>query len=362
MKRMIIVLLALLLSLTLHAQESDDSNREMVGYIAYTNDNPNCHPIPCPADIIVIEPNSFTFEVYDVIPSGRILSWSPDFRRIIEEAEFSDVLFSVTMPSGNRNVLFESPDNIEGATWSPTGNRIALTNRALYSSGEDSFFLLDAYGFGFYKITLDFSPIGNPIWHPSGNTVLIQGQLDDRQGIWQIDIETQVLTRILDEFQNINMPEYSKNGEMMTFFASVTDRRYEIYLLDVNSGEVRQVTGVAPHFYDFTGIWNVATPFVFDDSHIIYQVRILDSGNVLRVHDLNTDEVMDITKATTDYGYDIYIENFAVAPSGDKVAYFTLYGGHFCIIDLTLFEERCEILYIDSGYVPYSRTRLSWGR
>ncbi len=124
-------------------------------------------------------------------------------------------------------------------SWNPQGSRVAFaSNREgdrrwrIYLVWAENDGGTDTLGFG-----------EAPSWHPTADLIAFRGcnESGNNCGLWTMSssgTNRAPLTTVPDD----NRPSWSPDGKFLVFMSSGRDGNYEIYRLDVGSGQVTRVT------------------------------------------------------------------------------------------------------------------------
>ncbi|HEX7239435.1 MAG TPA: hypothetical protein VF263_04140 [Longimicrobiaceae bacterium] len=135
-------------------------------------------------------------EVPDDVPSGEILDWSPDGRRIAVElndgAGGSDIVVVQADGSGSR-VLTPEPGNDRVPQWSPDGRRIAFLSDREGFAGLN---VMNADGSGVRHLAGNVGPSGGSYhWSPDGTRIVAP----TRTVLRVVDVDAGTSTFLPDE-------------------------------------------------------------------------------------------------------------------------------------------------------------------
>ncbi|MEO5618261.1 MAG: hypothetical protein ABIS67_10850, partial [Candidatus Eisenbacteria bacterium] len=151
---------------------------------------------------------------------------------------------------GERNVAFENiPSFRSSLTWSPSGNRIALTAK---SAGRDVLYVVDA---GSGKISrrfeLECEALYYPAWSPTAETIAVAGVHNGRTDLYLVEVNSGKIQRVTDDTWDEKELCWTPDGKSITFASDrltpvvlQTQRQeggpgsYALYQLDVASGKV----------------------------------------------------------------------------------------------------------------------------
>ncbi len=163
---------------------------------------------------------------------------------------------------GERSVKFEGIPSFRSAiTWSPDGQRLALTAK---SAGRDVLYIVSAED---GRILARFDPgcdaLSYPAWSPVSDSIVVAGVLNGRSDLWLVDAGSGAQTRLTDDAWDEIEPTWNPDGTAIGFasdrLAPVVLRpvrkrgeygAYGIFELDLRSGQVRRLldTGGDDHW------------------------------------------------------------------------------------------------------------------
>lgn len=127
---------------------------------------------------------------------------------------------------------------------SPDGEKIAFTNRAFGYSQVYTIALAAA------RSGIEATPVPSdarnnsytPVWAPDGQRILFSAVVDDNLELHLVNDDGSGLERLTHHSRSDMFPAYSSDGEYVVFSSLRASRFWQLYLLDVASGEVRRLT------------------------------------------------------------------------------------------------------------------------
>ncbi|NOZ76050.1 MAG: hypothetical protein GXO90_11880 [FCB group bacterium] len=198
---------------------------------------------------------SIDFEELKWLQPG--ISWSPDSKRIViaAKAGSQDVFHLVDVASGKTTKLEIPMDGLFSASWSPDGNQLAFVGN---HAGSSDIYL---YSFDTEEVTnLTHDPFSDsePVWSPDGQSLVFvsdrgdtqfdQSQAEfkmaavpfDQTDLFRLDLATGV-TPLTQTKYNENYPVWI-NGTQSLFYTADYNGVWNIFRMDLNSGESHPVT------------------------------------------------------------------------------------------------------------------------
>jgi Tol biopolymer transport system component len=183
------------------------------------------------------------------IISGRPLAWSPDGSALaffVREHRHR-VLYVVDVFTGRLLRSFVVPlETATSPTWSPTGDAIAFS---AYQGGQCDLFALTLADGELHRLTNDPEIDVEPDWSPDGQSILYSAELTEGFRLRRVRLEGGLGGALAPETMSAGPgddgePCWLPDGERVVFVGSGKDLVNNLYLLDLGSGERRQLTNV----------------------------------------------------------------------------------------------------------------------
>jgi TolB protein len=193
-------------------------------------------------------------------------------------------------------------------TWSPDGRSIAYTS---YRRGPPNIFISNIYQGTLEELTKDANENWLPAWSPDGTRIAFASTRDGNSEIYVVNRDGSGLRRLTNHSGSDTTPTWSPSGTQIAFTSDRTGMP-QIYVVGVDGLGVRKITSEA---YADRPTWSPA-PY----NEIAYAART-GPGFDIRVLDLATGEVRQLT-----FGEGTN-ESPAYAPNGRHVAFMSTRSG-----------------------------------
>lgn len=194
--------------------------------------------------------------------------WSPDGSRIVfysERFESGD-LYTIRPDGSDLRRLTNDANGESGPDWSPDGRRIAFASSKQIQADpyliQTDLYLMDADGSNLVQLTDDAFSDGAPDWSADGKQLLFHSDRDGNMEIYVMDIDGTNLRRLTHDArrqdvlavwqpvagsgvvivppEDIEPPAPSEPEHIL--FTSERSGNFEIYVMDVESGKVTNLT------------------------------------------------------------------------------------------------------------------------
>ena len=195
--------------------------------------------------------NEYDYLISSVTEGKNDLSWSPtgDQVAVFARKENRRLLLIFNAVSGKKErVDVLDVDEAESPAFSPDGERIAFAGN---KNGQEDIFEYNLATKTLTNITNDSFPDSNPSWSDDGKTLLYNRRINAWQKVFLLDYDdpSQKTQVTFGESSDIQ-PSFSRDGKRVYYASDMgAERIYNIYSLDLETGEVRQYTNViSGHF------------------------------------------------------------------------------------------------------------------
>jgi TolB protein len=180
------------------------------------------------------------------VVTGEPIGLSELSGRIVTD-DFEDV-FSMNVDGSEFLLIAANPAGPEfDASWSPDGNWIAYRDSTRGINEDDEIFIASADGSSRRDLTDDPANDWGPDWSPDGSTIAFNSDRDHEAGLrgYLVAPDGSALRRIEAEAW-IEYPSWSADGTKLAFMGAVGSN-YELFVVDLESGAVAQLTDSPGH-------------------------------------------------------------------------------------------------------------------
>ncbi len=215
--------------------------------IAFTSDR-DATPERRAKELYIVDYDGFNPRRVTVNGSLNILpNWSPDGKTLayVSYRQGSPAVFlahifekrstpNVTGEKGGSQVL-------GGATFSPDGKRIAFASNR---SGNSEIWVANADGTGARQLTSTRSSNTAPAWSPTGQEIAFTSSRTGTPQIWVMDAEGLNVRRLTTVGNHNDSPAWNPSRQYteVAYSSRLEGGAFDVAVLDVASGQVRQVT------------------------------------------------------------------------------------------------------------------------
>jgi Tol biopolymer transport system component len=189
-----------------------------------------------------------------ISPAGDHIAYFTDRKQFTDVFLMSAIDGQVLkrLVRGERNVSFEAlPSFRTSLTWSPDGKKVALVGQ---SQTRDILYVMDVdKGHIVRRVKLDFDAVSYPAWNPKGDELALVGMKDGRSDLYLLAPDGS-LRRLTDDAWDERQPSWTPDGKSLVFSSDrghpvvLTPERhpggygdYGIFQMDVATGVIRRV-------------------------------------------------------------------------------------------------------------------------
>lgn len=195
--------------------------------------------------------------------------WSPDGQKIAFFVGQSDSSFptlntgtDIYVINADGTGLTRLTDDLDidpmGITWSPDSRRIAYVSSKSETGRTSYLSVINIDGTDKVNLTEDKGGISpfSPMWSPNAEKIIFSSigkdEIDSISGsIYTIGSDGTNLTRLTDESFSAMFPSLSPNGERIVFWSSTNYQEGELYVMDVDGSNLKQLSDTLPIYSIF---------------------------------------------------------------------------------------------------------------
>lgn len=175
-------------------------------------------------------------------------AWSPDGRRLAFTSDrdgLGDVF--VLHPDGELDNLTASDQRETAPAWSPDGERIAFVRHEEAGRASDVW-VMDADGSNARNLTEQPDVIDtHPSWSPDGQRLAFTSLRDERVNLWVLDLDSGEVANLSEGLQphleEIHaFPSWSPDGDRIAFIRWREGERSSVWVTDTDGQQVQRLT------------------------------------------------------------------------------------------------------------------------
>jgi len=189
-----------------------------------------------------------------VLTSGNLNispSFSPDGRRMVFARSVgagNTEIFVCDRDGKNLRQLTHSSGIDTNPEWSPSGQRVAFTSSR---TGSPQVYLMDSEGANLRRVTFDGDYNDGASWSPDGTRLVYASRRRGSFDIAVADVVTLESRLVTNGGGSFETPSFSPDGKRIVFTIKKpagNQNRTQIYIMDANGANVRQVTRAGNNF------------------------------------------------------------------------------------------------------------------
>jgi Tol biopolymer transport system component len=276
-------------------------------------------------NIVIDEKNSGKMNLAPAIsPDGKYMAF------LSEKSLFSIDLFLADNRTGRiikkltsrtTNTHVDEFNFLESAgTWSPDGKKFAFS---IFSKGRNRMLVVEVpSGKVLYNISMEKAEqFGNLSWSPTGNQIVFQGMSEGQSDLYVYNFDTKKVTQLTNDKYSDYQPSFSRDGKKVVFASDRTT--YDKTLsqaITFNLAIYDMATGRVSDLNAFNGANNL-NPQYSSDGAGIYFLSNKDGFRNLYLYNVGSGQVKQMTNMFTGIsGITEFSPALSVSASGD-VAY-----------------------------------------
>jgi Tol biopolymer transport system component len=229
-----------------------------------------------PNDNKIFSSNTLVFTPTPSLVTTGISGWAV-YSMFTNNSTVEENIFLKDLNTGETKQLTDSGKNSD-PKWSPDGNRIMFLSWT--ETNQYDINIMDKTGGNRQAVLSTAANERMADWSPDGEKILYVSDKEGNDDIYIINLETLAVARLTNFSGRKLFPAWSSDGTRIVFASSVEDDRLQIFSMDINGNNVRQLTTFDLDNFDKEPIW---CP---DDSCIVF-TRLAGPAKLMSL-DLNT--------------------------------------------------------------------------
>jgi Tol biopolymer transport system component len=189
---------------------------------------------------LTLEDSNLTLvEAYDAAfsPDGRQVVFTAVVSQSIEQEgqtvteQFEDLFIAPSGGGPAHRLTRVEASHVEGAAWSPDGNRIAYTSN---QDGDYDIYVINLDGYAVMPLTSNTVEDRDPTWSPDGEWIAFASDLSGPGflEVWRMQSDGSGAEQLTDDSNSSYAPAWSPDGRYIAF---VSDRRVDTDLYVMNA-------------------------------------------------------------------------------------------------------------------------------
>ena len=175
--------------------------------------------------------------------SSYLARYSPDGRQIVfvSGRDGNPEIYVMNADGSNARRLTNHPAGDVAPTWSPSGTQIAFSSDRA-GGATPQLYMMNADGSDVQRLSTGESWADRPHWSPTTNEVAFTARNGPGYDIKILNLNTRE-TRLITNGEGSNeSPVFSPNGRHLAFMSNRGGGRYQVYTVDIDGNNVRQIT------------------------------------------------------------------------------------------------------------------------
>jgi len=168
-------------------------------------------------------------------------AWSASGRSIVFTSYLTGrpMLHVLDVASRNTRVLSPAGQLQTGGAYSPDGNLIAFS---MSESGSSNIYVVPSVGGTPRNITHRRELEGSPTWSPDGKQIAFVSRRSGEPQIYMMGADGSNPVRLTREGNFNQTPDWSPRGDLVAYTGRDAQSTFDIWTVDVNTGEERKLT------------------------------------------------------------------------------------------------------------------------
>lgn len=148
-------------------------------------------------------------------------------------------LYEVSVAGGKPRLVSAAPGLNAGGVISPDGSRVALK---LSKDKSDEIYVLDRSGKNPRRLTKNLAIDSSPTWSPDGRQIAFVSARMGSPQIFVMNADGSGARRLTRRGKYNQTPRWSPRGDKIVFSARDEFNRFDLFLIDVKSGDITRIT------------------------------------------------------------------------------------------------------------------------
>jgi TolB protein len=185
-------------------------------------------------------------------------------------------VYTVWTDGSSLRQLTTDPAADLGPVWSPDDSRLAFSSER---SGNAEIYSVNSDETDLKRVTIDAGRDVAPSWSPDGSRIAFESNRDGDRELFTINPNGANLRQITQNGLDDHSPDWSPDGTKLAFHGEQSDGSFEIYVIDVETTDVTQVTNTSD-------VWNRLPSWSPDGDRIVFES---DRGGETAIYTIRPD-------------------------------------------------------------------------